>query len=201
MSLHLSKGRTLSTQNSEFSFKGKMDMRNATRVEILLGIFWAGCLGFSPFIWAAEPKGYPEQRSLRIDIPVTIEKANVVFNMDHLAFAGDMPVGIKYMGLLVQRLKEMKTKGRIIGIFHGDAAYMTLNDQSYNSFRNVKTGNPYKELIADLINQGVQIEECAVSMKSHNWGNENLLPGVKVNTGAVGRLIQLTQEGYAQIQP
>ena len=52
-----------------------------------------------------------------------------------------------------------------------------------------------------LMKQGVQIEECAVSMKSHAWGNEDLLPGVKVNTGALGRLIQLAQEGYAQIQP
>ncbi len=53
------------------------------------------------------------------------------------------------------------------------------------------TGNPYKELVADLIKQGVQVEECAVSMKSHNWINEDLLPGLKVNTGTVGRLIQL----------
>jgi len=201
MSLHLSKDHYPFPQNSEFWLKGEMDMRGAKRAEILLGIFLAGYLVFSPWLWAAEPKGYQGQRSPQVDIPVTIEKANVVFNMDHLAFAGDMPVGIKYMGLLVQRFKEMKTKGRIIGIFHGDAAYMTLNDQSYNSFRNVKTGNPYKEVIADLINQGVQIEECAFSMKSHNWGNEDLLPRVKVNTGAVGRLIQLTQEGYVQIQP
>ena len=78
---------------------------------------------------------------------------------------------------------------------------MTLNDKAYNAYRAVSTGNPYKELIARLIKQGVQIEECAVSMKSHNWVNEDLLPGVKVNTGAVIRLIQLTQEGYVQIQP
>ena len=90
---------------------------------------------------------------------------------------------------------------KVIGIFHADAAYMTLNDKAYNSYRKVSFGNPYKDLIAMLMKQGVQIEECAVSMKAHGWGNEDLLPGVKVNTGAVGRLIQLTQEGYAQIQP
>ncbi len=176
-------------------------MKGAKRKKFLLGVILAGGLGFSLCLWAAEPKDYQGQRSLQIDIPVAIEKANVVFNMDHLAFVGDMPVGIKYMGLLVQRFREMKTRGRIIGVFHGEAAYMTLNDESYNSFRSVRTGNPYKELISDLIKQGVQIEECAVSMKSHNWGNENLLPGIKVNTGAVGRVIQLTQEGYVQIQP
>jgi len=83
-----------------------------------------------------------------------------------------------------------------------------------------------------LLKQGVQIEECAVSMNAHGWSNEDLLPGVnpvrnssgalnpagivlkpnpaassevsngvKVNTGAVGRIIQLVQEGYIQIQP
>ena len=138
---------------------------------------------------------------IHVDIPVVLEKANVVFNMDHLALAGNLPVGINYMHLLANRFKEMKTKGQIIGLFHGDAAYMTLNDEAYNAYRKVTTGNPYKELIAELIKQGVQIEECAVSMKNHMWGNEDLLPGVKVNSGAVSRLIKLIQEGYVQIQP
>jgi intracellular sulfur oxidation DsrE/DsrF family protein len=52
-----------------------------------------------------------------------------------------------------------------------------------------------------LLKQGVQIEECAVSMSAHGWSNEDLLLGVKVNTGAAGRIIQLVQEGYVQIQP
>jgi hypothetical protein len=38
-------------------------------------------------------------------------------------------------------------------------------------------------------------------MKVQHWGNADLLPGIKVNTGAVGRLIQLVQDGYVQIQP
>ncbi len=140
-------------------------------------------------------------RMIHVDIPVVLRNANVVFNMDHLAFAGDMPVGISYMHLLANRFKELGAKGQIIGVFHGEAAYMTLNDKTYNAFHNVGTGNPYKNLIAELIKQGVQIEECAVSMKNHKWINQDLLPGVKVNTGAVGRLIQLTLEGYVQIQP
>jgi intracellular sulfur oxidation DsrE/DsrF family protein len=68
-------------------------------------------------------------------------------------------------------------------------------------YRSVTTGNPYKELIAELIKQGVQIEECAVSMNNHRWGNDDLLSEVKIHSGAVGRLIQLIQEGYVQIQP
>lgn len=150
---------------------------------------------------ANEGKPAQSEQAIQINVPVKLEKANVVFNLDHLAFSGDMPVGIKYMHLLANRFKDQKTTGQIVGIFHGDAAYMTLNDKAYNAYRAVSTGNPYKELISELLTQGVQVEECAVSMKAHKWTNEDLLPGVKVNTGAVIRLIQLTQEGYVQIQP
>ena len=138
---------------------------------------------------------------IRVDIPVVLEKADVVFNMDHLAFVGDMPVGMNYMRLLSARFREMKTKGQIIAIFHGDAAYMTLNDKAYNAYRKVNTGNPYKGLIGGLLASQVQIEECAVSMKNHQWGNEDLLPGIMVNSGAVSRLIQLVQKGFVQIEP
>jgi intracellular sulfur oxidation DsrE/DsrF family protein len=149
---------------------------------------------------ADSSKGVANDR-IRIDIPVVLQRADVVFNMDHLAFVGDMPVGVNYMRLLSARFREMNTKGQIIAIFHGDAAYMTLKDRAYDAYRKVSTGNPYKELIAGLLGSGVQIEECAVSMKNHQWGNEDLLPGIKVNSGAVGRLIQLVQKGFVQIEP
>jgi len=172
-----------------------MIRKKLTKIMILIPLIM--CFGFMRDLSAQDRPG----RVIQIDIPVVLEKANVVFNMAHLTFDGDVPVGIKYMKLLAERFKEVGIRGQIIGIFHGDAAYMTLNDKAYNAYRNVSTGNPYKGLIAELIKQGVQIEECAVSMKSHGWVNEDLLPGVKVNTGAVGRLIQLTQEGYVQLQP
>jgi intracellular sulfur oxidation DsrE/DsrF family protein len=161
-------------------------------------VFFAGS---SPALWAAESSAPPAAHEIHIDIPVSLKQANVVFNLDHLTFAGDMPVGMRYMHLLAKRFAEQGTKGRIIGIFHGDAAYMTLNDAAYNAYRHVATGNPYKQLIAEMLAEGVQIEECAVSMAGHQWGNQDLLPGVKVNTGAIYRLTQLIQEGYVQIQP
>ena len=34
---------------------------------------------------------------------------------------------------------------------------MTLHDGAYNADRNVATGNPYKELLTDLMKHGVQI--------------------------------------------
>ena len=145
--------------------------------------------------------GAAEEHAIRIDVPVTLKNPHVVFNLDHLVFSGDLPVGFRYMGLLAKRLKELNTDGDIIGLLYGETTYMTLNDQAYNAFRKVDTGNPYKGAIAELQKQGVRIEGCAYSMKVHHWGNADLLPGVKVNTGAVGRLIQLVQDGYVQIEP
>src|SRR5664280_1186419 len=181
--------------------EGGIEMRRNKWMKILFAALVLVCFGQQRFLLAADNKDIKEERMIHIDIPVVLKKANVVFNMDHLAFAGDLPIGINYMHLLANRFKEVDIKGQIIGIFHSDAAYMTLTDKAYNAYRDVSTGNPYKGLIAELIKQGVQIEECAVSMKNHKWGNEDLLPGVKVNTGAVGRLIQLTQEGYVQMPP
>jgi intracellular sulfur oxidation DsrE/DsrF family protein len=148
----------------------------------------------------ARTEGEPG-REIMVDIPVKLDNANVVFNMDHLATRGDMPVGLRYMDLMEKRFQENGTKGQIIAVFHGDAAHFTLNDKAYNAARNVKSGNPYKELIGDLIQRGVQIEECAVSMKNNGWGNDDLLPGVKVNAAAVSRIVQLSQQGFVQIQP
>jgi len=159
------------------------------------------CIGRWGVVLASGPDDKKETHDIRVDIPVVLEKADVVFNMDHMAFSGDMSIGVNYMRMLANRFKEVNTKGHIIGIFHGDLAYLTLNDNAYNVYRKVSTGNPHRDLIAELLKQGVQIEECAVSMKNHQWGNEDLLPGVKVNSGATGRIVQLVQQGYVQIQP
>jgi len=150
---------------------------------------------------AADSAAVKESRAINIDIPVKLETANVVFNMDHPAFTGDLPVGMNYMRLMQGRFRDWGTKGEIIAVFHGDAAYMTLNDAAYNAYRKVNTGNPYRGYLAALMLAGVHIEECAVSMKNHDWVNGDLLPGVKVNSGAVGRIVQLVQKGYVQIEP
>lgn len=138
---------------------------------------------------------------IHIDILVKLEKANVLFDIGHAAFVGDQPLGMRYMGLLADRMKEMGSNGKIIAVFYGDATYMVVSDDAYNTFRKVSTGNPYKQLIADLLDKNVQLEVCAVAMKMHHWTNRDLLPGIKVNSGAIGRIIQLVQEGYVRLDP
>jgi intracellular sulfur oxidation DsrE/DsrF family protein len=136
------------------------------------------------------------EQTLHIDVPVKLEKANVVFNIDHLALLGDIHVTMRHISLLAKHFSEMSTKGQIIAIFHADAAYLTLNDKAYDACRNISTGNPYKEVITGLMKQGVQIELCGNSAKANNWVNADLLPGVMVDAGAIIRLTQLAWEGY-----
>jgi intracellular sulfur oxidation DsrE/DsrF family protein len=142
---------------------------------------------------------------LQIDIPVKLEKANVVFDIGHLVLNGDMPFFLGDMDLLVTDLKDWNVKGEVIAVFHGDAAYLVLNDASYNANRHVQTGhpvetgNPYARLITGLMEQGVQIELCGATAKANHWGNADLLSGVKVNTDAMARVTELEQKGFTLI--
>ena len=48
---------------------------------------------------------------------------------------------------------------------------------------------------------GIAFELCAYTAYNNHWVNADLLPGVKVDSDVLIRLINLTQEGYVQIQP
>jgi intracellular sulfur oxidation DsrE/DsrF family protein len=142
---------------------------------------------------------------LHIDVPVKLQKANVVFDIGKLMLNGDMPFFIGDLDILAKDLKDANVKGQIITVFHGDAAYLVLNDDAYDANRHiqtghaVKTGNPYRKLLAGLMEQGVQIELCGATAEAHHWGNADLLPGVKVNTDAMARVTQLEQDGFTLI--
>ena len=148
------------------------------------------------------PQARPDENTgtaLHIDIPTRLEKANVVIDMAHLVFGGDDPFALGDIHLLAADFRAWNTKGTIVVVLHGDAAYLVLNDESYNAVRHVQTGNRYSGLLNELMKQGVQLELCGATAKGNHWGNANLLPGVKVNTNAMVRLTQLEQEGYQMI--
>ena len=140
-------------------------------------------------------------QQLRIDVPVVLKEAKVVLNVDHQAFEGDEPKGLRLLGDMIASFKRNQTKARIVAIFHGESGYMLLDDAAYNRVRNWRGGNPYKQQLADLMREGVEIEECGYTMAMRGWSNAELLPDVKVNTGANFRIVQLVQEGFIQVQP
>ena len=137
--------------------------------------------------------------SLHIDIPVKLTEVKLVFSIAALAFEGDLPASIFHLQLVENDVTNWKARSEVVAVFHTNAGHVTLHDSAYNAERNIATGNPYKNLVADLMNRGVQIELCGATAKVHGWGNSDLLPGVKVNTDAMARTTQLVQEGFVKV--
>jgi intracellular sulfur oxidation DsrE/DsrF family protein len=150
-------------------------------------------------VWTARNTFAKPDAALHVDIPVKLEKANVVVDIGHAVFVGDMPFVFGDMHLLASDTSGFNPPAQIITVFHGDAAYFILNDTAYNSNRHVQTGNPYGKIIAGLMKQGVQFELCGATAAANHWGNADLILGVKVNTNAMVRVTQLEQQGYTLI--
>jgi intracellular sulfur oxidation DsrE/DsrF family protein len=138
-------------------------------------------------------------QTLIIDIPINLDKANVVFDVGQAVYAGHMPFVFADIQTLASGTSDLNPPAQIFAVFHGEAAYLVLNDEAYNANRHVTTGNPYATLIAGLKKQGVLIELCGATAAANHWGNANLLPGVRVNTSAMARVTQLQQLGYTLI--
>jgi hypothetical protein len=143
----------------------------------------AACLLFGLAVASSRDALAQTDQKLTIDIPVKLDKANVVFDIGKLVLNGEMPFFIGDMDLLATDLKDWSVKGQVIAVFHGDAAYLVLNDDAYDTNRHiqtghpVKTGNPYAKLITGLMDQGVQIELCGATAAANHWAMRTSFPG------------------------
>jgi intracellular sulfur oxidation DsrE/DsrF family protein len=140
-----------------------------------------------------------QEKTLHIDIPVTLMEVKIVFSIASLSFEGDLPASIFHLQLIRNDVSDWKAKSEVVVVFHTNAGHVTLHDQAYNPDRNIATGNPYKKLVTDLMERGVQVELCGATAKAHGWANTDLIPGIKINTDAMARTIQLVQEGFIKI--
>jgi intracellular sulfur oxidation DsrE/DsrF family protein len=139
------------------------------------------------------------EKPLHIDIPVKLTDVKFVSSVGALAFEGDLPASLFHLQLIVNDSADWKAKAEIVTVFHTNAGHVTLHDAAYNADRGISTGNPYKQLIFDLQKRGVRIELCGATAKVHGYGNEDLLPDIKVNTDAMARTTQLVQQGFVKI--
>ena len=133
---------------------------------------------------------------LKIDIPVELAEVKVAFGVASLTFEGDLPAAIFHIGLIVGDAASWKTTPEVVVVFHTNAGHVTLDDDAYDQDRNIATGNPYKALIADMMDKGVQVELCGATAKAHGWRNSDTIAGIKINTDAMARLTELAQQGY-----
>ncbi len=132
----------------------------------------------------------------RIDVPVALKEAKVLFRIDRVAPSGDNSFALQQIGVLSEKLRQMGAQARIVSVFNGDGGFMLLNDMAYNQIRKSTGGNPYKMAIANLLARGIEVEECGMTMMREGWSNSQLLQGVKVNTGANLRVIELSQQNF-----
>lgn len=170
-------------------------MLRSNSLPILLALCIAGACGTA----SAQTAAAGNQPALHIDVPTRLNKANVVVDMGHAVFGGDMPFALGDIKLLATDLRQWQANGQVIVIFHGDAAYMVLNDDAYDANRHVTTGNRFQSALHQWMALGVQIELCGATAEANHWTNADLLPGVKVNLNAMVRLTQLEQDGYTMI--
>src|SRR5262245_28171454 len=52
-------------------------------------------------------------QDIRVDVPVALTEAKVVFNLDRDAFTGDEPTGLHFLRLMTAHFKADGTKARI----------------------------------------------------------------------------------------
>ena len=139
------------------------------------------------------------EKPLTIDTPVALRDLKVAFSVATLALEGDLPACIFHLQLITADIAQWRATSRVIAVFHTNAGHVALHDAAYNAERMIATGNPYKGLLSNLMERGVEIELCGATATVHHWGSEDLLPGIKVNTDAMSRISQLVQEGFVPI--
>jgi intracellular sulfur oxidation DsrE/DsrF family protein len=163
-----------------------------------------------------------ENTSVCIDVPVALNKTKNVFNLDiNTKDGGGNSVGLKHIYMLGWALKDRIDSGlvnpdqvSIIGVMHGTAAAWALKtpgaatatcDDACRADRNKQ--HHWMDEIAKLKQAGIniQLEICGVTMRGSNWTNDMLYQPdngggkIYVNQGAIGRIIDLQQNGYVYI--
>ncbi|UCG87847.1 MAG: substrate-binding domain-containing protein [Gemmatimonadota bacterium] len=99
----------------------------------------------------------------------------------------------KAIGIRVEEL-------HVSAVVHGAAAYWLLKDERYRDARGgAEGGNPNKAIVRELIENGVSVEMCGLTMKEHGWTKKDLLPDVKVVPAFYPRVIDLELQGYGLI--
>ena len=135
--------------------------------------------------------------------PITVDTdIGIVFPIQEDEWDKELGVGAALAGLR-EVLEQYKGIGigidelHISAVVYGAPAYWLLQDERYREARGgAEGGNPNKAILRELIESGVSIEMCGLTMKEHGWTKKDLLPGVKVVPAFYPRVIDLEHQGY-----
>jgi len=84
---------------------------------------------------------------------------------------------------------------------YNESAEWLLNDAAWKRAHpdTPDSTNHSAALVAELIQRGVHVEVCGMTMKQKGWVEADLLPGIVVVGGAYARIVDLQHQGFAYI--
>jgi intracellular sulfur oxidation DsrE/DsrF family protein len=153
-------------------------------------VFWAG-LAVSAA--AAEKEVIPIQ--VRKDLQLVYQVT------DDLVYEG-VNKGLFYTKKLIDTYERQGinlTDVNMHVVYHGTGLAALVNDGARDRL-GVKTTNPNRELLAELIKRGVKVELCENTMRTQGVKPEEVLAGVSLVVGAYPRLVDLQLLGCAYIK-
>lgn len=132
---------------------------------------------------------------------ISIREPKVAFSVNSLDETGNAPVGLHGMKVFAVLCNKHRIEGKLVAVFYGPAVKYLLTDQAYNTLFKVRTGNPAKSAVLELIKSGIQVEVCYKGLEALGGSSQFLLPGVLPTLQGLLRLVELSQDGYTLINP
>jgi intracellular sulfur oxidation DsrE/DsrF family protein len=158
---------------------------------------------------AAAPTSADEADPFALSAPkiITIAKQKnirVVYDVKDDVWEAGIGKALFYVRGLVQSYDALGVppkQRKISVVLHGPTAYWVLNEATYRQFKNDEFAyNPNEQVVQELLQHGVSVEVCNVTLRGKGWSAEDLLPGVTLVRDAYTRMIDLQQRGYAYIR-
>jgi intracellular sulfur oxidation DsrE/DsrF family protein len=144
-----------------------------------------------------------------VDAPVALEKVKAVFNLgEQVNDDKGRPVGLRHMFMFGTALQKRIAAGKldpknvsVIGVMHGSGLDYALNDTTTD----VAKGFIDKIFALNKAGVNINLEVCGVTLQGRGKTNEDLYDSngtgiIHVDQGAVARIIDLEQRGYAYWQ-
>ncbi len=163
----------------------------------------AVCMGLAGGAPAAETSGAALPKVLQVTKKTNI---HVVYDIDtgQVTPGTGIGRGLYYVRGLLESYRKQGVMPKDLDIhvvLHGRAAPQALRDDGFAQVVGDPFAvNPNKALIRDLLDLGVKVEVCNVTLKAYGLLPEDVLPGVQPVFDAYTRLIDLQQRGYAYIK-
>lgn len=149
---------------------------------------------------ATEPASAPQHQVITVTQKSNIK---VVYDVSSDEWEAGVGKALFYVRGLLEAYKAQGVKQEnlhISMVLHGAAAYWLLNEENFRKRQLDPFGiNPNEQIISELLDHGVSVEICHVTMEAKGWKANDLLAGIKIVHDAYTRLIDLQMQGYAYI--